>query len=141
MGQAFVLDASLTLAWAFEDEFDADARAVLRAFESGEAFVPAVWALEVGNGLLGAERRDRLTWADGVRFVALLQQLPIRVETNGAERLLGEVLELARTQGLSTYDAAYLDLAMRLGLPLASRDRKLVEAAIRCGVSIFRPAS
>ncbi|MBC7292942.1 MAG: type II toxin-antitoxin system VapC family toxin [Thermoleophilia bacterium] len=134
---SFVLDASVALAWGFESESNSYTEAVLEALVEGQAFVPGVWLLEVGNGLLVAERRGRLTHADVVQFLSLLQELPITVELECPERMLGEVLALAHEQGLSTYDASYLDLAMRLGLPLATQDQVLRQAASRCGVPLF----
>jgi len=135
----FVLDASVTLAWAFREERNAYTRSVLRSLAEGaEALVPAVWPLEVGNALRVAERRERLTQADTVQFLALLQQLPIAVEPETPSRMLGEILALAREHGLSTYDASYLDLAMRQGIPLATQDEDLQRAAGRSGVTIYR---
>ncbi len=135
---ALVLDASVALAWCFEDEANSYTEAVLEALAEGEALVPTVWPLEVGNGLLVAERRGRLTQADTVQFLALLQQLPIAVEPETPERMLGELLSLAREYRLSSYDASYLDLAMRRGLPLATQDKGLRQAAARCGVRVYQ---
>jgi len=137
MASLLVLDTSIVMAWCFQDEADAYADSVLNALETHEAMVPGVWPLEVGNVLCVAERKQRLGQADSVRFIALLQALPIRVEPDTAEHIFKEVLSLAREQGLSTYDAAYLDLAMRLGAPLATRDAALLRAATSCGVEIF----
>ncbi|MDP2046565.1 MAG: type II toxin-antitoxin system VapC family toxin [Deltaproteobacteria bacterium] len=131
-----VLDASVTLAWAFEDEGNAYTDLVLESLAA--AFVPNIWPLEVGNALLAAERRGRLNQADSVQFLALLRQLPIVVEAERAELMLGEILALAREQRLSTYDAAYLHLAMRRGFSLATNDEVLRQAATRAGVSLFR---
>ncbi|HEY64976.1 MAG TPA: type II toxin-antitoxin system VapC family toxin [Caldilineae bacterium] len=133
---AFVLDASVALAWGFEDETNPYTEAVLDALAEGEAFVPTIWPLEVGNALLVAERRGRLSQADTVQFLSLLQELPITIEPTRPERMFGEILALAREQRLSTYDASYLDLAMRLGIPLATQDEALRQAATRCGVSV-----
>lgn len=132
-----VLDASVTLAWAFEDEGNAYPDFVLEALSEAKACVPTIWPLEVGNALLVAERRRRLNQAATVQFLALLWQLPIIVEPERPERLLGEILSLAREQGLSTYDATYLHLAMRRGVPLATTDELLRKAANRAGVPLF----
>lgn len=134
---ALVLDASVTLAWAFEDENRAYPDLVLESLAEANAYVPAIWPLEVGNALLVAERRGRLNQAATVQFLTLLWQLPIVVEPERPERMLGEILALARAQGLSTYDAAYLHLAMRRGFPLAATDELLRQAAIRAGVPLF----
>lgn len=134
----FVLDASIAVAWAFEDETTPYTEAVLDSVTQGRAVVPSVWPLEVGNAVVVAERRGRMSEADGVRFLSLLTQLPIAVEAEPVERVLGEGVRLARAHGLSTYDASYLDLAMRLGAQLATRDTGLRRAASRCGVKILR---
>lgn len=135
--RGFVLDASVTLAWAFRDEMNPYTAAVLRSLATEEAFVPSVWPLEVGNGILVAERRGRLTQAETVQFLTLLRHLPIQLEAETAERVLRETISLARERGLSTYDASYLDLAMRVGVPLATQDQDLREAAARCGVQLW----
>jgi len=132
-----ILDASITLAWAFEDEAIPYADAVLEALAEDEALVPAIWALEVGNGLVVAERRDRLNQAATVQFLALIGQLPITVESQRTAEVFGEILALAREQGLSIYDAAYVHLAMRHGLPLATTDGVLRQAAVRLGVPVY----
>ena len=138
MGEAgFVLDASVTLSWAFREELNEYTRSVLRALRDGKASVPSIWPLEVGNALLVAERRERLKHAEVMQFLTFLRELPVTVEREFPDRVFGEVLALAREQGLSVYDAAYLDLAMRLGLPLATQGKALREAAARCGVEIF----
>ncbi len=135
--QTLVLDASVVLSWCFEDETSAYADSVLDHFESGEAIVPEIWPLEVGNALLVAERRGRLAKADSTRFLTLLAQLPINVEHGPLERILGEIIALARAHSLSTYDASYLDLAMRNGLPFATQDERLRYVAEQCGVKIY----
>ena len=134
---ALVLDASVALSWCFEDEPHAYGDAVLEHLETGEALVPGIWPLEVGNALLVAERRERLTKADSARFLTLLGQLPIIVEQDSPERMFGEIIALARAHSLSTYDASYLDLAMRNGLPLATQDARLVHAAGQCRVETY----
>jgi predicted nucleic acid-binding protein len=125
------------MSWCFADEEDKYADLILESLETGEALTPAVWPLEVGNVLLAAERRQRLNRAGTARFLELLAALPIRVEQESSERMLKEIVSLAREQNLSTYDASYLDLAMRRGLPLATRDAALAEAARRCGIPLF----
>jgi len=133
----FVLDASVTVAWALEDEEDTYSEKILDILRQGEAWVPSIWPLEVANALLVAERRKRLARADVENFLSLLQELPIQVERDTILRIWGEVLSLAREEGLSVYDAAYLNLAMRLGLPLATLDQTLKKAARNCGVEVL----
>lgn len=135
---AFVIDASLALAWCFEDETSDFADRVLERLVETAGVAPLIWPLEVGNALIGAERRGRLSQAESERFLELLRRLPIRIEPASITYLFGDVVALAREQNLSTYDAVYLDLAMRSGLPLATLDTALHEAALRCGVKDFR---
>jgi predicted nucleic acid-binding protein len=134
---AFVLDASVALAWHFEDEASAYADRVLERLREDDALVPAIWPLEVANGLLAAERRSRLSPADVAAAQGVLSDLPITVNTQTLAEALGSVLDLARAQGLSAYDAAYLDLAMREGLALATQDDDLRAAATRVGVALI----
>lgn len=131
-----VLDASVALSWCFEDEASPAADAVLRGFSHGSAVVPGLFALEVTNVLLGAERRGRITPAESARFLRLLEALPIEVDAETPARATRDVLVLARAEGLSSYDAAYLELAVRHGVPLATRDAALAEAARRVGVDV-----
>jgi len=133
----FVLDASVTLAWAFEDERDAMAERVLDELERSEAATPHVWPLEVANALVVAERRGRISPADANRFGALLLDLPLVVDPLERRRPLTEVRRLARAHGLTAYDASYLELALRLGVPLATGDRALAAAARDTGVDLF----
>lgn len=130
----FVLDCSVAMAWCFEDEADSYSEAVLDLLPNGEARVPFIWTLEITNVLLVAERKGRITEAKSARFLSLLNELPIYVEQGEEERVLSIGLPLARETGVSSYDAAYLDLALRLGLPLATRDRKMTQAGLKCGV-------
>lgn len=135
-GKGFVFDASVALAWCFHDEATAASAALLDRLALDEiAEVPAIWALEVANILVMAEKRKRLDAAAVAEFVALLETLDIRADDAPAARAFGEILALARREGLSSYDAAYLDLAMRRGLPLATRDAALAKAARRAGVA------
>ena len=133
----FVIDNSVVTAWCFEDERNVYAESVLDRLDGGEAFVPAIWPLEVGNVLLVAERKKRLNQASVARFLELLNTLPIIVEQETPERMLKEIFSLGRVQGLSTYDASYLDLAMRLDLPISTQDLSLMRAAKRCSVPVF----
>lgn len=131
----FVLDASMALAWCFDDESGTQAETVLDLFTQSQAIVPTLWLLEISNALVNAERRGRLTAAESARFLELLRGLPIQIEeTSSMERTWGDVLNLARAHRLSTYDACYLDLAMRSGAPLATLDDDLRNAAKAYGV-------
>ena len=132
----FVLDASVTLAWSFRDEQQAYSHRVLRRLDSDSAIVPAIWLSEVANGVLGAERRGRFSAADMASVFGVLEDLPIEWSGLTLDQALGPVLDLARAQGLTAYDAAYLELAMREGLPLATQDEDIRAAAGRVGVPI-----
>ena len=132
----FVVDASVVLAWHFEDEVSEYADGVLERLRGDQAIVPGVWPLEVANGLVIAERRKRLTAAKLAGAVDATQSLDVSVHETGLEIVLGRVLDLARAQRLSVYDAAYLELAMREGLPLATEDAALRTAATRVGVAL-----
>ncbi len=140
MSSRFVMDNSVVMSWCFEDEGSSYAEAVLESLEAGRAFVPAIWPLEVGNVLLVAERKKRLRHSSAVRFLDLLSGLPISVEQETPDRMLKEILSLAREHELSTYDASYLDLAMRLDLPISTLDTSLVKSAKKCEVPIYEPA-
>lgn len=136
MSEKFVIDNSVVMAWCFEDEASLYADAVLDSLELSTAIVPSIWPLEVGNVLLVAERNRRLSEADSMRFIALLSELPISVEQEPPERMLKEIFALAREYRLSSYDASYLDLAMRKGLSLATLDDGLTAAAEKSRVPI-----
>jgi predicted nucleic acid-binding protein len=135
---AFVLDASVALAWCFEDETSAYADRILNGLTHDAALVPAIWALEVANALRVGERRQRLVGADVLRLVEMMCALPIMVDNTLVPRDLGPVLNLARAHDLSSYDAAYIELAAREGLPLATQDSRLQSVAKRVGVRLVR---
>jgi predicted nucleic acid-binding protein len=137
MSEAFVVDNSVVMSWCFKDETNQYADAVLDCLSETTAFVPAIWPFEVVNVLLVAERKKRLSEADSVRFITLLSQLPIIVAHEGAQRMMKDVLALARSNNLSSYDASYLDLSMRKGIPIATLDNSLIEASKKTNVPIF----
>jgi predicted nucleic acid-binding protein len=132
----FVVDASVGLAWFFEDENDARTQSVLEQLRQDQAVVPAIWPVEMANGLLVAERRKRITEAQTARFLEILQALPISVETVVTILQLPVLVGKGRRHGLSAYDTTYLDLAERRGLPLATLDDSLRRAAERVGVAL-----
>src|SRR3982751_6806584 len=137
VAERLVLDGSLTLAWYFADEADPYADAVARGLPTREAVVPSLWRLEIANALVVGEWRKRSTQAQAAAFVARLELLPIVVDDETDARAWGETIRLARAHQLSAYDAAYLELAMRRGLPLASLDDPLKAAAAAVGVPLF----
>jgi predicted nucleic acid-binding protein len=133
---SFVIDASIALAWCFDDEASPAADAVLGRLEEEEAVVPAHWPLEVANALRTAERRGRLAASDLARLRTLLAALPVEVAPVELGTALGAVLETARSNDLTAYDAAYLDLAAVRGLALATADERLRAAAAAAGVGL-----
>ena len=130
---AFVLDASITACWAFQVEDHADAGLAFLRIRTEEAVVPCLWWFEVRNILVVNERRQRIAEPGTAAFLLNLSRLRIRVDPVPDE---GAVLRLARTHRLSVYDAAYLELAQREGLPLATLDADLRKAAASEGVSL-----
>ena len=131
---AFVLDCSVTMAWVFPDEATEATNQLRDSLVEGRAFVPSLWPVEVGNVLLVATRRNRIRVDDWREIRASLEALPIEIDPVTTSRAWGTSLELARTHQLSVYDAMYLELAMRLQLPLATLDRALHRAARTVGV-------
>jgi predicted nucleic acid-binding protein len=138
LAEILVIDNSVVMSWCFKDESNKYADIVLNRLQKSNAVVPPVWPLEVVNVLLVAERMKRLSEADSMRFLTLLNQLPITVEEGQSEEMMLRTLSLAREYRLSSYDASYLDLAMRKGLPIATLDKGLRAAAQKTEVPIFR---
>jgi predicted nucleic acid-binding protein len=142
MTEEFVLDGSLTMAWCFEDEASPESDEILDWLTAGaRAYVPSLWHLEIANVLCVCERRKRIKEADSVRFLAVLQALNITTDHQAEQHAGQATLGLARQHGLSVYDATYLELAMRLGLPLASRDEALRKVAQAVGLSVLPPGN
>jgi predicted nucleic acid-binding protein len=113
--------------------------AVLNSLEDARAFVPSIWAAEVGNALVVGERRKRSTEADTFRWLAFLRALPITIDDTSLDQCWSDALPLSRTHNLSLYDATYLELATRLKLPLATLDDKLRTAAGAVGIGTYVP--
>ena len=132
----FVIDNSVVMSWCFKDETSKYTDAILERLGRASAYVPAIWPLEVCNVLLVAERRKRLYQKDSAHFISLLLELPIIVEQESPERMLSEIISLAREFKMSSYDASYLDLAMRKGLSIATNDKNMISAARKCSVAI-----
>ena len=138
MTAEFVLDSSLTMAWCFEDEASPETDEIQDWLTAdARAHVPTLWHLEIANVLWACERRKRITEADSVRFLAVLEALNIMTDHQTEQHAGQKTLGLARQHGVSVYDAAYLELAMRLGLPLASKDETLRKVAQAVGLSIL----
>jgi len=133
----FVLDASVALAWCLEDEVNAYSDHVLDALVESEAVVPALWPIEVINVLAVATRKRRMRSEDASEAQDLLKALPIAVEPFERAQAFAGVARLANTHGLTAYDACYLELASRRGIPLATLDEVLRVAAEAEGVGIW----
>jgi predicted nucleic acid-binding protein len=131
-----VLDASVTISWCFAGEGSPLTESIYDQVIDDAATVPAVWPFEVANALTMGERRGRLASAQRLRFTALLRALPITVDGSDLARTLGSVVDLANALGLIAYDAAYLELALRTSLPLATQAYRMRAAAQRAGVAV-----
>ena len=137
---AFVLDNSVAMRWLLASDKASDQRyaeSVLRSLANAEAIVPNLWHLEAANVLLGATNRKDIEVAEFERFTVQLENLPISVDTLTANQVFGHTISLAKAYRLSSYDAAYLELALREGLPLATLDKDLLKAAKRSEVEIY----
>jgi predicted nucleic acid-binding protein len=134
----FVLDCSATLPWVFGDEATAATDRLLEDLSAGAAaWVPALWHLELGNVMVGAQRRGRMDQAGMEAFFSRLLVYDIFVDEQTIPQAWNKTLDLAMQYRLSTYDAAYLELALRRGLPLATKDSALVAAARAAGVGLL----
>lgn len=133
----FVLDCSITMAWLFVDEKVDLTEKILTRLTEEEAVVPSLWILEVVNVLLIGEKRKRISAAQSVRFLETLKSLPINIADEITLNHSELLISVARAHHLSAYDAAYLDLALRLGIPLATLDGNLMKAANKSGVELL----
>ena len=132
----FVLDASMAMSWCFADESTPYSRQVLATLLDSYAEVPALWPFEIANVLAVNEKRRRITEAISQEFLETLAGLDIRIDKSLPGVDGNALLLLARRFGLTAYDADYLELAKRKGLPLATFDRELIEAAAQEGVAL-----
>jgi predicted nucleic acid-binding protein len=135
-----VLDSSLALAWGLPDEHSDQADRLLNQISGDKnLWVPALWWYEIGNALMMAQKRNRIKEADRLRLWQLYGLLPILTDGPFSEAIR-RIQELALSYSLSVYDASYLELALRKGLPLATFDRRLLQAATQAGVEIAAKA-
>lgn len=134
----FVLDCSVTMTWILTDDSMAEkANEILSLLDEGHAKVPTIWPLEVANVLCQAERMKKLTDLEVAEFKELLSTLPISVDNSTTQRVMGSVYVLAKAEKLTIYDAAYLEIAIRENLPLATFDKALKRAAQNIGVVLL----
>lgn len=133
----FILDSSVALAWLLPDEGSDALDLLADRLEQDSAQVPGIWPLEVGNALLVAQRRGRIKDGELGRMLALLDRLPIEIDCEGSKAGVLAIAQLAKQLGLTTYDAAYVELAHRRGLPLATLDQRLRAACDAMHVQVL----
>ena len=136
----FVLDNSVVMRWILASPKVSDqkyAANVLKALSDNDALVPNLWHLETSNVIVSAEKRGELKPGESENFITQLENLPIHVDALTAHQAFSRTINLARTYKLSTYDAAYLELAIREGLSLATLDKDLRKAAKKAEVPLF----
>lgn len=137
MSASFVVDCSMAMAWLFHDEATPKTAALLNRLATETALVPAWWFIEITNVLAMAERKGRITARQSDAFVTDLSKLGIERDNEAPGRAFTHLLALCRTHRLTSYDAIYLDLAIRRSLPLATLDQDLRRAAKKLGVALL----
>ncbi len=137
MKPALIIDCSIAMAWCFADEGTDETAKIQDRLVAEAAIVPAHWSLEVANVLAMAEKRKRISAADSTEFVKLLGVLDIQIDEETPARVFAHVLPLSRNHALTSHDAAYVDLALRRHLPLASLDDDLRRVATSLGVQVL----
>ena len=133
---SFVIDSSVALTWLLPDEQGSPADELADRLEHGGAARPRYGYFRVGNALITAQRRKRLTERETELLLKTVETLPVDLDTKSAADSFAAVTACARKLGLTTYDAAYLELAQRRGLPLATLDQRLADAARKIGVPV-----
>jgi len=141
MRRAFVADASVAIAWIHPAQATAETEAMLDHLAAGGSLVvPALWPLEVANAITVLRRRRKLTADDARTAIEIIRELPAVIDYDGAAVAFTRLVDLAVEHDLTVYDAAYIELAIRRQLPLASNDGPMKQAAIRAGVDLWRSA-
>jgi predicted nucleic acid-binding protein len=136
----FVLDASVALSWFFDDEFSSYSASIAEIMPRSQAVVPIVWPLEIANGFLTAFRRGRLPETKAPALIGALDRLRVDIDRGIAPEFLTQAtLTVGLAHRLSAYDASYLEMAMRRGLPIATQDERLLRAAGAAGIEILQP--
>jgi predicted nucleic acid-binding protein len=139
--QAFVVDASVAVAWVRPSQASQYTDSALNTFSLGaKVYAPSLWGVEVANALLVLLRRGKLIEIERVAALQKLSKLPVDLDHEAANNAFTRLSEIAKQYGLSAYDAMYLDLSLRLRLPLACKDGPLRNAATRAGISLWEPA-
>jgi predicted nucleic acid-binding protein len=137
MKPTLILDCSMAIAWCFADESTPKTAQIQDRLAVETAVVPGLWFLEVANVLAMAEKRKRISPDDSMQFVQLLSNLDIQVDEDASRQVFDRILPLCRSHGLTSYDATYLDVALRWQIPLASLDDALRSAATSLGVQVL----
>lgn len=132
----FVLDCSITMAWCFEEERRDFTEAILESLTNTTAIVPTIWPLEVANVLLISKKHKRITEVQSASFIDALSALPIVVDQSTTSRAMHSIFILAGQADLTSYDAAYLELAIREGIPLLTLDKGLIKAAKKLNIPL-----
>ncbi len=133
----FVLDCSVTMAWCFDDETTEYSETILESLRVKSALVPVIWPLEVTNVLLMAMKRRRVTTVKAAVFLDSLNDLPIKLANSKPLNSMMSIFELGHEQKLTSYDAAYLELALAHNIPLATMDKDLMNAAKSAGIKLL----
>lgn len=137
MSATFIVDCSIAMTWLFNDEATPKTAALLGRLASETALVPAWWLIEVTNVIALAERKRRITPHQSAAFINDIGKLDIEIDGEGPARAFAQILPLCRTHQLTSYDAIYLDLAVRRELPLATLDQELRKAGRKLGVDLL----
>jgi len=137
MKPSLVLDCSIAMAWCFLDEATETTRQLFAGMGSALAVVPAWWYVEIANVLALSERKGRIGAGKVAEFIAVVEALDVEVDNEAPQRAFSYLLPLCRTHQLTSYDAIYLDLAVRRQLPLATLDEPLRKAAKKLGVKLL----
>jgi predicted nucleic acid-binding protein len=133
----WVLDASVAISWCFDDERTPHSEGLLDHLRAAPAVVPQIWRLEVANALISAVRHGRITREERSGFIEMLVSHPVQTDRHTDELALGAIVALAEQYGLTSHDASYLELSLRMGLPLATLDTQLQAAARKAGVALL----
>ena len=134
---SFVLDASMAISWCFKDEVTKRSISILERTIDLGCWVPQLWHLETSNVLLQAYRRGRATSTDLENALTLLSGLPIETDVGTEERVYSYIFFIARNEGLTTYDATYVDLALKMQCPLATNDKAIIRVASKLGITVL----
>lgn len=135
--EEFILDCSVTMTWIFSEEADSDTLAARDSLLETSCYVPSIWPLEVNNVLWVATRTKKISEMQVKRFKYLLKNLPIYIDLKASDLSNELIFDLAKKYNISCYDAAYLELAIRENLAIATLDKNLKKAAKAAKASLL----